>query len=303
MQQKGLKEIPLYRQDSPKTKKFDVRECMARWNAYTPHRNGPVNDTRPEGEDPEYITKLTTDKALSIGGDDVGFTALTPAMINQGHEFDLPNIVSVIVKEEYAKVLEGALAVEEEAFETYVECARIATELAEYLRGLGFNAIADHNGTSEIQAIPVMYASGLGELGRHGSLIHPEFAASFRPGFVITDAPVVFGEPNIFGVQNTCENCRLCERNCPPGAIKLSEDYIVTEGVKRWQVDIPKCYEASRFRDEYCHICVDVCPYQHKVNKDPQQILTYKSLMAKRKKAGFQTPAWFIEDEEKILGD
>ena len=140
----------------------------------------------------------------------------------------------MIVPEDYTKVLQGALAVEEEAFETYVQCACVATELAAYIRELGFPAIAEHNGTGDIQAIPAMHACGLGELGKHGSLIHREFGASFRPGFVIT------------------------------------------EGVKRWLVDIPACYESSRFRDEYCHICVDVCPYQHRENKNFLRVTTYR---------------------------
>jgi epoxyqueuosine reductase QueG len=143
----------------------------------------------------------------------------------------------------------------------------------------------------------------MGELGKHGSLIHPQFGAGFRPGFVITDAPLVVNKPYIFGVQKTCENCRICEQNCPPGAIRAADDYIVTEGVKRWQVDVPACFVASRFRDEYCHICVDVCPYQHKENRDPERIKIFKTLMQKRKKAGYRTPAWFIEDEEAVLGE
>ena len=105
--------------------------------------------------------------------------------------------------------------------------------MAEYIRTLGFSAIADHNGTGDIQAIPALYACGMGELGRHGSLIHPKFGTGFRPGFVITDAPVITNKANIFGVQKTCETCRLCENNCPPGAIRDSADYIVFERVKR----------------------------------------------------------------------
>ncbi|MDE0538510.1 MAG: hypothetical protein OXH94_07260 [Rhodospirillales bacterium] len=302
-EQKGLDEVPLFRKDGPKSGKFDVFDFIRDWESYTPQRNGAVNPDKPEGEDPARLTALIRAKALELGGDDVGFALLKPHMINHDCAFDQPYIVSIIVGENYARVLEGALAVEMEAYRAYVECARISTELADYIRGLGFAALAEHNGTGEIQAIPALYDSGLGELGKHGSLIHPQLGPSFRPGFVITDAPVVTGTPNIFGVQATCENCRICEQNCPPGAIKSSGDFVVTEGVKRWLVDIPACYEASRFRDEYCHICVDVCPYQHKANKDPERAGIYKTLMKKRKRAGYRTPAWFIEDEERILGD
>ena len=302
MKQKGLSEIPLYRKDSPKAAIFDLNAVMQRWMVFTPLRDGPVDSLRSQGDDPAHITDLIKMKALELGSSDVGFARLTPTMINIDSEFAQRNIVSIIITEDYGKVLEGALAVEQEAFEVYVECARVATELAAYIRELGFDALADHNGTGDIQAIPALYACGMGELGKHGSLIHPEFGAGFRPGFVITDAPLVNDTPNIFGVQKTCENCRICEQNCPPAAIRTSDDFIVTESVKRWQVDTATCYEASRFRDEYCHICVDVCPYQHMANRDPDRKAIFKSLMKKRKKAGYRTPAWFIEDEDVILG-
>ena len=302
MKQKGLSEVPFYRQDSPKAEKFDLHACMQRWMAWTPQRDGSVNTDQPEGRDPIHLANLIRDKGLELGAGDIGFAELTPVMINVGSSFELKNIVSIVVSEEYSKVLEGALAVEIEAFEVYVECARISTQLAAYVRDLGFAAVADHNGTGDIQAVPALCASGMGELGRHGSVIHPDFGASFRPGFVITDAPVQLNQSNIFGVQKTCETCRLCESNCPPAAIQLASDFIVTEGIKRWQVDIPRCYEASRFRDEYCHICVDVCPYQHKANGDPSRMTIFKSFMKKRKTAGYRTPSWFIEDEAEILG-
>lgn len=301
--QKGFSEIPFYRSNPKKEAKFDLNECMQRWMAYTSDRDGPVNADQTEGNDPDHLTALIKAKGLEIGGSDIGFAELTPIMINVGFEFEQRYIISAIVAEDYSKVLEGALAVEKEAFEVYVECARVSTELAAYIRGLGFSAVADHNGTGEVQAIPALNACGMGELGKHGSLIHPKFGAGFRPGFVITDAPIVPNLPNIFGVQNTCESCRICENNCPPGAIKPADDFIVTDGIKRWQVDIPKCFEASRFREEYCHICVDVCPYQHRGNRDPERIATFKTFMKKRKKAGYRTPAWFIEDEAMILGE
>ncbi|MBT5940464.1 MAG: hypothetical protein HOG95_11095 [Rhodospirillaceae bacterium] len=144
--QKGLSEIPFYRKDRRQNKIFDPQEPMQRWMAYTPDRDGPVNTEQPEGHDAAHLTTLIKQKGLELGGSDVGFAELTPIMINVGFEFEQRYIISVIVAEDYAKVLEGALAVEIEAFEVYVECARISTQLAAFIRELGFSAIADHNG-------------------------------------------------------------------------------------------------------------------------------------------------------------
>lgn len=301
MKQKGLSEVPFYAANRRQAKEFDLHATMQRWMAYAPHRNGAVNAEKPKGDDPDHLSALIKTRGLELGAGDISFAELTPIMINQGSEFDQRFIISVVVPENYDRVLGGALAVEREAFEVYVECARISTQLADYVRTLGFSAIADHNGTGDIQAVPALYACGVGEMAKHGSLIHPDFGAGFRPGFVVTDAPVSVNEINVFGVQKTCETCRICEQNCPPAAIRASDDFIVTEGVKRWPVNTAACYEASRFRDEYCHICVDVCPYQRGIKRDPRRVTTYKTIMRKRKKAGYRTPAWFIEDEEAVL--
>lgn len=99
---------------------------------------------------------------------------------------------------------------------------------------------------------------------------------------------------------DTCLHRTICSNNCPADAIP--HEYQVTEGVKRWITDVAKCYTVSRMREQYCHICVDVCPYVHKANGDPRKKSLYKLYMSKRKKAGYKTPAWFAEDEENILG-
>jgi epoxyqueuosine reductase QueG len=166
---------------------------------------------------------------------------------------------------------------------TYAKCAELATELAAHIRDMGYPARAHHNGASEVQAIPIFYQVGFGELGRHGSLINEKYGASFRPGFVTTDLPLVEDQPREFGVQDFCMNCNVCQRNCPGDAIP--QDHVLTHGIKRWLIDLEKCYPYSRLRDEYCHLCVDVCPYI--VKSHPE---TYKAFMKERKQVGYKTP-------------
>jgi epoxyqueuosine reductase QueG len=214
--------------------------------------------------------------------------AVTPIMIDQ--EYDLPhrNVVAIVVHEEYANSLRGAAAIEAETYRVYVEVARIATELSAYIRKMGFPAWAHHNGVTQIQAIPTMYQCGFGELGRNGSLINPIYSANFRPSFVTTDLPLEYDAPLVYGVQDTCENCNLCRNNCPGDAI--ATDHIVTEGVKRWRIDMEKCYPYSRLHEAYCHICVDVCPYVQKENREPENKRMYKAFMKQRREIGYRSP-------------
>ena len=49
-----------------------------------------------------------------------------------------------------------------------------------------------------------------GELGKHGSLINPEFGSSFRLSAVLTDAPFAPTQQRSFGVDSFCASCRIC---------------------------------------------------------------------------------------------
>ncbi len=280
--ERGLDNVPQW------TKEGGVRmEANRRWTALVDDRDGPVAVERRDA-DAAALTADVKAKALALGADLVGCAEVTPIMVDQG--FDMPhrNVISIILGEDYANVLEGSLAIEAETYTVYVRLAEIATELARYVRDLGYPAWAHHNGVTQVQAIPAMYHSGIGELGRHGSLIHPQLSANFRPSFVTTDMPLVLDEPLEFGVQDYCEKCNLCRNNCPGDAI--ATDPIVTEGIKRWRIEMEKCYPYSRLHEAYCHICVDVCPYVHKENDDAEKRGMYKSYMKQRKEDGYRSP-------------
>ena len=260
-----------------------IQAYRASWVKLAPYRDGPVNSQRVTVSDPAAVTEQIKAKAGELGAHMVGVCRLQPHMIDLGSEVPHEFVIACCVAEDYEKVMHGPDAVEEEAMRTYAKCTEIATTLAACVREMGYPAIAHHNGASEVQAIPIFYQVGFGELGRHGSLINEKYGASFRPGFVTTDLPLVEDRPREFGVQDFCMNCNVCQRNCPGDAIP--QDYVVTRGIKRWLIDLERCYPYSRLRDEYCHLCVDVCPYIVKSHPD-----TYKAFMKERKQVGYKTP-------------
>lgn len=281
--ERGLDDVPQW------TKKNDVRmQAHRRWMVLAGDRDGPVNPEPRAISDIAGITAEIKSEAKDLGADLVGCCALAPIMIDQG--FDMPhgNAIAIVVREDYANVLQGSLAIEAETFRVYVRVAEIATRLAAYIRAIGYPAWAHHNGVTQIQAIPTMYHCGIGELGRNGSLINPDLSANFRPSFVTTDLPLVHDTPLEFGVQDYCMSCHLCRNNCPGDAIPT--DHTLTEGLKRWRIDMEKCYPYSRLHEAYCHICVDVCPYIQKENGDPENRRMYKSYMKQRKEDGYRSP-------------
>lgn len=283
---RGLEDVPQF------TRKDGVRmQANARWTALGADRDGPVSPVRREVADAAAIAAVTEDikaKARELGADLVGCCELTPVMVDIDFEMPHPNVIAIVLGEDYANVLEGSRAIEAETYSVYVKLAEIATDLAAYVRDMGWSAWAHHNGATQIMAIPAMIQCGLGELGRHGSLINPDLAANFRPSFVTTDLPLAFDTPIDFGVQDYCENCNLCRNNCPGEAV--ATDHIVTEGVKRWLIDMEKCYPFSRLNEAYCHICVDVCPYVHKENGDADKRGQFKTYMKQRREDGYRSP-------------
>jgi epoxyqueuosine reductase QueG len=106
--------------------------------------------------------------------------------------------------------------------------------------------------------IPAAIEAGLGELGKHGSMIHRKLGSNFRLAAVLTNAPLVADARADFGADDFCLNCRICSDGCPPDAI--APEKVVVRGEKRWYVDFDKCLpyfnEAAS-----CAICLAVCPF------------------------------------------
>jgi len=283
LRERGLEQVPVFGNQTP-----EIDETKRQTYAFGAERSGTVAETKTHLPDPVAMTEKIKEIGRSAGADLVGITRIEPNMLDLGVDCPYEYVICLLRHEQYHRVLEGPRGVEEETYTVYYNCARIATEVAEYVRSLGWDALAHHNGGTYIQAIPAMYKAGFGELGRHGSLINPQFGASFRPGFVTTSLPMAIDAPLEFGVQDYCLKCNLCSNNCPGEAIP--KDYIVTDGHRRWLTDMERCYPYSRLEPDYCHICVDVCPYIHKENRVEDTRGIYKDYMGARRRAGWRTP-------------
>ena len=79
--------------------------------------------------------------------------------------------------------------------------------------------------------IPPAVASGLGELGKHGSMISRHFGSGVRLAGVTTDMPLIATTRAPFGGDEFCMTCQACTRACPADAI--SEKKQMVRGVER----------------------------------------------------------------------
>ncbi len=106
--------------------------------------------------------------------------------------------------------------------------------------------------------IPAAIQAGLGELGKHGSMINRRLGSNFRLACVLTDAPLIADEPAAFGAADFCVNCRICSDACPPDAI--AHEKALVRGERRWYVDFDKCL--PYFNEALsCGICLAACPF------------------------------------------
>ena len=112
--------------------------------------------------------------------------------------------------------------------------------------------------TEDVLMIPAAIEAGLGELGKHGSMIHREFGSNFRLSMVLTDLPLDADAPDILGADLFCTHCQVCANACPPDVIYREKQMV--RGETKWYVDFDQCI--PYFVDhQTCGICLVVCPW------------------------------------------
>lgn len=137
--------------------------------------------------------------------------------------------------------------------------------LSQYIINLGYRAVPTMNDTA--LAIPLAIKAGLGEYGRHGLLITPEFGPRVRLGKIFTDFPMAHDRSRSFGVTAMCQVCRRCTEACPAKAISNVEptadihNRSNIRGVTKWTTDAERCFRFWANQNTDCSICVRVCPY------------------------------------------
>ena len=135
--------------------------------------------------------------------------------------------------------------------------------LAAYIREMGYPARAHGQGRTEVNPIPLAVNAGLGELGRHGMLIHEEYGSRLHLAVVTTDLPLTIDEPVDMGVEDVCKVCMKCAKTCPTYSIPFG-DKVVVNGVEKWAINVDTCYKgrlAARGQWTNCLVCTTSCCY------------------------------------------
>jgi len=138
--------------------------------------------------------------------------------------------------------------------------------MSAFIRNLGFRAI-DCTTNDVALSIPMAMQAGLGELGRSGLLVTPQFGPRVRISKVITDLPLLADAPLEFGVTEFCNVCKKCADMCPSQAIMFGErtaepnNVSNAAGILKWPIDAEKCRIYWSRANRPCVNCIAVCPY------------------------------------------
>jgi epoxyqueuosine reductase QueG len=189
-----------------------------------------------------------------------GATRLDPNWLFDGHDTPFRTVILLGVVHAYDAISTApAPTAGLEVMRQYQRAAAAAKAVAGWLHTKGWPAEPLTGPMSGALAmIPAALACGFGELGKHGSVIHPTYGASFRLSAVLTDAPFAPTPERDHGIDAFCQNCRICEDACPPEALFSTKQTV--RGEKKWYVDFDKCLPF--FNETHgCAICIATCPW------------------------------------------
>ena len=148
----------------------------------------------------------------------------------------------------------------------YSHSAFTVASLAEFIRGLGYQAIPTVNDTA--LSVPLAIEAGIGELSRLNKLVTPEFGPAVRLCKVLTDLPMACDKPIDFGLVEFCKTCKKCAESCPAGALSFDDEPSFktrgpwnNPGHKAWFEDSYLCFQHWQQVDNGCGICLASCPY------------------------------------------
>ena len=263
---------------------WTVHDCFG--GAFSWRRLGQADSAmmqagRHIAEDPTIMSAEVKKTATLFGADVVGIARADPHWIyshdRSGDPIDIP--------ESHGYAIVMGIAMDREAVQTspsYASAAATGTGysrmafaiacMAQFLRNLRYGAIPMGNGTA--LSIPLAIDAGLGQLGRNGLLVTPEFGPCVRLCKIFTDLPLEPDRPVDFGLEETCRMCTRCADACEAEAISVSREpsFEVAcpsnrPGVLRWAVHADRCYDFWIRNTAACSNCIAACPFTQRAKR------------------------------------
>ncbi len=269
--------------------------------------DGPVSPER-RNLSPERATEKIKGFARFLGADLVRVSRLNPAFVytHVGKTWHDPgrrygtlitlnhkNAISIAVGIDPAFIKMGpVLSMISSVMRVYTQLAMISTTLAGYIRSLGYPARAHIISNYQVLCLPLAIDAGMGEIGRHGLMLTKEWGSSLKLTVVTTDLPLIYDSPIDIGVNEFCEDCKICAESCPAGAISNGGKKVV-RGVEKWAIRAEACYRVWNETGTDCGVCVASCPWTKKRTLFHRMAA---GIATRKKRAG-----WWMSRAEKMV--
>ncbi len=231
---------------------------------------------RPRGpvglDDAARLARAVTLLARRYGAVDVGIARTAPHhwYSHAGRhaegwgepiEPDHPTAIVIVVAMDFHTIrMAPSAPVLAESSRQYVEAAKIAHVVAEYLELNGHEARAHVDGRYRVLCAPLAQDAGLGHVGRIGILMHRRYGPCVRLAVVTTRAELPVTTQDHSYMESFCEICKKCSDNCPSRSIP-GGDKPVSRGFAHWSVDQESCYAFWRRTGTDCSVCIAACPF------------------------------------------
>jgi len=244
-----------------------------------PHLHGPVEALGPrpdwastdvEREVAAFVRQYAAEH-LESRPVRIGYTPVLCDHVYLDRNVTLPHVIVLGLPMRYEETVAAPEPTAgQEVTRNYMELGGLTLALGRWLRERGFSAQPHHPRGDETMSCEALYiphaiAAGLGELGRHGSMISRESGSRIRLSMVATDAPIPDAGEQPFGVAEFCTWCTRCLTACPVDAIP--EARTTLRGSHRYIVDTSACLPYFAETDG-CSICIAVCPYTKATEAD-----------------------------------
>jgi reductive dehalogenase len=232
--------------------------------------DGPVaSKVAPMPDDPEWMSGHIKETAYFLRADLVGICELPSygawhggEKIELDHKYAIAILIDQDTRTEMAFNGHDWIS-NSMSFMSYTASGFIACILADYIRQLGYPARAHHALNYQVVLPPILLWAGLGEMCRIGDIVlNPFLGTRFKGAVVTTDLPLAVDKPIDFGLQDFCNKCLKCARECPSGAIS-HRDKVLYNGYERWPNNVEKCtsMRVGNKQGAGCGTCIKVCPW------------------------------------------
>lgn len=212
------------------------------------------NPAQPKVSVDEAFLKDFEAYARSLGIAKIGYTEIPREYVFNGRSVAYTHAIVLIM--EIPKVpIDAAPGPETQAIGiiTYQQMGDITNRLTDHLRKQGYAAEAGHPAVGPALYTPLAIKAGLGNGGRHGLLITPEFGPRQRISAIFTsigNLPVTDSTEHAW-TRDFCASCGNCIRKCPGKAIY--ETPVKHADGRLSHIDGDKCIS--------CTLCMKECSF------------------------------------------